>query len=411
MFQNYFSDKKILYLNDRHEEADTASEDRRKLYDKRILPLLKENETAIFAEEIDPFLWNYYQNLSLATIKKENIFYAPDYLNYPSLTKAVLDNQSLIKKIKQRNFDRLIPYIESYDTQVLAQKIGCRILREASLTDWINNKTNYRQVIQKLNFPMIPGFTVKNLKEAKECFRHLKGQGFKEVVLKKERSVSGFGIFVVKTEKELEDQLEKNFINQKQFLLEGFIEKIKISPNIQYWIGPQKIDLIIVSDQLFEEDRVSYAGNIFPSQLRQMPEIWKKIEALSLKFCHYLQKQKCYGLIGIDYLVTKDGQIYSTEANIRLNGSTFAALIVKNLFKPFDKIFWKTFSLHRYPLSFKDLFEHFPESFITQKGQFGIFPIGVDLLDSMGEGQFMAIGKTLEEVNRYIKKLEQNKDK
>jgi len=411
MFSVYSNNKKILYLNDRHEEADTASEDRRKLYDKRILPLLKENDIAVFAEEINPFLWDYYRNLDLAAIKKENIFYVPDYLNYPSLTKAVLDNQSLIKKIKQKSFDTLIPYIESYDTQVLAQKIGCRILREASLTDWINNKTNYRQVIQKLNFPTIPGFTVKNLKEAKKCFRSLKNQGFKEIVLKKERSVSGFGIFVVKTEKELEDQLEKNFIGQKQFLLEGFIEKIKISPNIQYWVESKKIDLIVASDQLFEGDRVSYAGNIFPLQFRQMPEIWKKIKNLSLKFCHYLQEQKCYGLVGIDYLVTEDGQIHSTEANVRFNGSTFAALIARNLFKSSDKIFWKTFSLHRSPLSFKNLFEHFSESFITQRGQFGIFPIGIDLLDSMGEGQFMAVGKTLKEISQYIKKLEQNKDK
>ena len=292
MFSVYSNNKKILYLNDRHEEADTASEDRRKLYDKRILPLLKENDIAVFAEEINPFLWDYYRNLDLAAIKKENIFYVPDYLNYPSLTKAVLDNQSLIKKIKQKSFDTLIPYIESYDTQVLAQKIGCRILREASLTDWINNKTNYRQVIQKLNFPMITGFTVKNLKEAKECFSSLKNQGFKEIVLKKERSVAGFGVFVIKTEEELKKRLEKDYFDQKQFLLEGFIEGIKITPNVQYWIGPKKINFINMSDQLLEKDRISYAGNIFPSRLRQMSNIWKEIENFSLKFCDYLQKQK-----------------------------------------------------------------------------------------------------------------------
>jgi len=405
MFSVYFNNKKILYLNDRHEEADTASEDRRKLYDKRILPLLNENDTAIFAEEINPFLWDYYRNLDLAAIKKENIFYVQDYLNYPSLTKAVLNNQSLIKKIKQRNFDTLIPYIESYNTQVLAQKIGCRILREASLTNWINNKTNYRQVIQKLNFPLIPGFTVKNLKEAKKCFRSLKDKGFKEIVLKKERSVAGFGIFVVKTEKELEGQLEKNFIGQKQFLLEGFIEKIKITPNIQYWIGPKEINFINASDQLLEKDRVSYAGNVFPSQLRQMFNIREEIEKLSFRFCSYLQKQKCYGLIGIDYLVTKDSRIYSTEANVRLNASTFIHSIINQLFDSSDRIFWKTFTLHRSPLSFKNLFEHFSESFITQRGQFGIFPIGIDSLDSIGEGRFIAVGKTLEEVNEHIKKI------
>jgi hypothetical protein len=405
MFQDYFSDKKMLYLNDRHEEEDTGSEDRRKLYDKRILPLLGENDAVIFAEEIDPFLLKYYQSLDLATIKKENVFYAHDYLNYPSLTKAVLSDQSLIKKIKQRNFDILIPYIESYDTQHLARIIGCQILRDADKTDWINNKTNYRQVIQKLNFSMIPGFTAKNLEEAKECFSHLKSQGFKKVVLKKERSVAGFGVFIISTERELEERLDKDFFGLKRFLLEGFIERMKISPNVQYWVGPKKIDFIIVSDQLFEEDRTSYAGNIFPSQIRQMSDIWGKIEGFSLKFCDYLQKQKCYGLFGHDWIVTKDGNIHTTEANVRLNASTFVHFIVNQLFDSPDKIFWRTFTIHQPPQSFKDLFESISECFITKRGKYGLFPIGVDLLNSMGEGQFMAIGRTFREVNQYIKKL------
>jgi len=410
MFLNKFlGSQNILYLNDRHEEKDTDKEDRKKLYEKRILPLLDENDKTIFAEEIDPFLWNYYQRLGLATIKKENIFYAHDYLNYPSLTKAVLSDQSLIKKIKQRNFDILIPYIESYNTQLLARKIGCRILRNAYITNWINNKTNYRQVIQKLDFPMIPGSTAGNLEEAKKYFRSLKNQGFKEVVLKKERSVAGFGVFIISTERELEERLEKNFLDQKRFLLEGFIEKIKICPNVQYWVGPKKIDFIIVSDQLFEEDRVSYAGNIFPSQTRQMFDNWKKIKNFSLKFCNYLQKQKCYGLFGHDWMVTKDDNIYTTEANVRLNASTFVHFIINQLFDSPDKIFWRTFTIHQPPQSFKDLFEHFPESFITKRGQFGLFPIGVDLLNLMGKGQFIAIGRTLKEVNGYMKNLKVQK--
>jgi len=411
MFSIYSNNKKILYLNDRHEEADTGKEDRRKLYDKRILPLLKKDDGAIFAEKIDPFLWNYYQNLGLAAIKKENIFYVSDYLNYPSLTKAVLDNQSLIKEIKQRNFDMLIPYIESPDTQILTRKIDCRILRKASFTDWINNKTNYRQIIKKLSFPMIPGFTAKSLIEAKKGFKSLKNQGFKKIVLKKERSVAGFGVFVIETEKELGKLLEKEFSGQKQFLLEGFIEGIKITPNVQYWVGPKEINFINVSDQLLEKDQVSYAGNVFPSQLRQMSNTWEEIEKLSLKFCSYLQDQRCYGLVGIDWIVTKDNNIYTTEANVRLNASTFIHSIINQLFDSSDKIFWKTFTFHCSPILFIDLFKRFSKNFIIKKGQFGIFPTGVDLLDSMGESQFMAVGKTFEEVDQYIKRMEEIKNR
>ena len=411
MFSIYLNNKKILYLNDRHEEADTGKEDRRKLYDKRILPLLKKNDGAIFAEKIDPFLWDYYKNLGLATIEKENIFYVQDYLNYPSLTKAVLDNQSLIKEIKQRNLDMLIPYIESPDTQILTRKIDCRILRKASFTNWINNKTNYRQIIKELSFPMIPGFTIKSLEEIKKRFESLKNKGFNKIILKKERSVAGFGVFVIKTEKELRKLLKKEFSDQKQFLLEGFIEEIKITPNVQYWVGPKKINFINVSDQLLEKDQVSYAGNVFPSQLRQMSNTWEEIEKLSLKFCSYLQDQRCYGLVGIDWIVSKDGNIYTTEANVRLNASTFVHFIINQLFDSSDNIFWKIFTIHCPTISFKDLFKRSPQIFITERGQFGIFPTGVDLLDSMGEGQFIAVGKTFEEINQYIKELERIKNK
>ena len=74
MFNKFFLGNKNLYLNDRHEEADTYKEDRRKLYDKRILPLLEEDDFAIFGEKIDFFLWDYYRSLGLAKIKPKNIF-------------------------------------------------------------------------------------------------------------------------------------------------------------------------------------------------------------------------------------------------------------------------------------------------------------------------------------------------
>ena len=277
--------------------------------------------------------------------------------------------------------------------------------KETSFTDWINNKTNYRQIIKELDFPIIPGFSVKNLEEAKKYFRSLKNQGFKEIVLKKERSVAGFGVFIVKTEKEMEKRLEKEFSNQKQFLLEGFIKGIRITPNVQYWVGPKKINFINVSDQLLEKDQISYAGNVFPSNLRQMSNIWEDIENLSLKFCNYLQEQRCYGLVGIDWIVNKDSNIYTTEANVRLNASTFVHFIINQLFSSPDKVFWKTFTLGGQPVSFEKLFKSSPEIFINQEGGFGIFPLDIGIMNSLGNGQFISTGKNPEMVDIYINKL------
>ncbi|MFH1551799.1 MAG: hypothetical protein ABIC36_02885 [bacterium] len=141
----------------------------------------------------------------------------------------------------------------------------------------------------------------------------------------------------------------------------------------------------------------------------QMSDVLKKITNLSLKFCDYLQKKKTYGLIGIDWIVTKQGLVYSPEANVRFNASTFNILIVNKLFDSSENCFWKTFGIDGSPQSFGNLFERFSDIFITQKGQFGVFPVGVDVLNSMGEGQFMAIGKNFEETDNLIKRFQRLK--
>jgi len=396
----------ILYLNDRHEEKDTGQEDRRKIYDKRILSLLDKNDLVIFGEKIDPFLWDYYRNLGLSNIDKNNIFYVNDYLNYPSLTKALINDKRCLDEIKKKKPELIIPYVESENTQTLARRIGSKILRSAETVERFNNKSDYRSVMNSLEFPMIPGFRAGNLKEAKEYFTFLKKRGFQKIALKKERSVAGFGIFVVQTEPELERKIKK-FLNKQNFLVEAFIDNVIFSPNVQYWIGKKKISSVTVSDQSMREDKVSHKGNIFPSRLYKMPDIWKKIEELSYRLCDYLQKQRCYGLVGIDYLVTRDKKIFSTEANVRLNASTFAALIADKLFENKNKISWRFFGIQGRPLPFEDIFNSARQIFVNQKEDFGVFPIDVGLLSSMGEGQFLAIGPSMKKVNNYVKKLNQ----
>ena len=396
MLTNFLGGPKILYINDRHEEKDTDKEDRRKLYDKRILPLLEESDFTVFGEKIDSFLLDYYKNSGLAGIKPENIFYAGNYLDYPSLTKAILADAGLVEKLKREKFDCLIPYIESCDTEKLAQRIGTKLLRTADFTDWINNKSNYRQVLKELNFPVIPSDTVKT-ETGLQYFKELKNQGFKKVVAKRERSVSGFGVFVIENEKDFKQCLEKDFREDENFVLEGFIEDIKHSPNLQYFITEKEINFIAATDQLLEKDGVSYSGNIYPTALSAIPDISEKIGKMSQKICRYLQLKQCYGLVGIDYIITSDGRIYSTEVNVRLNGSTFPIFLAKKLFENKPDIFWMFKTFYFEPMSFEELFYKFGY-FIKKRGDTGILPVGVDLLESMGEGQFMIISRLSKEL-------------
>jgi hypothetical protein len=404
IWQKYFKDKKILFLNDRHEEIDTDKEDRRKLYDKRILPLLKKNDFAVFGEKIDSFLLDYYQSFGLAEIRQKNIFYEDSYLNYISLTEAILHNEKLVKKLKEKNFDIIIPYIESRNTEILAKKIKSSLLRNAQFTDWINNKNNYRQVVKELELPEIPGFRT-NKQNVNKYFRELRNQGFRKIVLKRERSVSGFGVFIIKSKIDFYQCLENNFKEKENFVIEGFVENVRYSPNFQYFITSSDIKLIAATDQLLAEDIVSYSGNVYPSTLSIKPEIFKKISQFSQKICLYLQKNKCFGIVGIDYIITKKNEIYSTEANVRFNGSTYPALIIQKLFGENNNLFWlfKTFHFKQL-VSFEKLFNQY-DYFLKPGKDSGIFPVGVDLLESMGEGQFMIIAESSGKLYDLYKKF------
>lgn len=400
MLGQFLGNKKVLYINDRHEEKDTASEDRRKLYDKRILSLLKKDDWAVFGGKIDLDLWEYYKRLGLAGIKEENIFYVDDYLNYPSLAKAILGDDFLVGKLKEENFDFIIPYIESEDLETISRKIDCKILREADFTDWINNKSNHKKALGDLNLPTIPGCSVKNIGEAKKCFFELKEQGFSRAVLKRERSVAGFGIFVI----DREEDLEKYFVKENNFLMDGFVENIIFSSNIQYWVDKDRIEFLVASDQLLGDTLFNHSGNVFPSKLELKPGVFDNVLDISGKICRFLQRNKCYGIAGIDFIVTQDNQVYPTESNVRFNASTFPAFLAKELFGD-DKICWKFFTFNVSPMSFRDFIEKSREVLIEKKGDFGIFPIGADILDFSGEIQLMSAGRSHEEVNKHIDEL------
>jgi len=404
MLSKFFPGKKILYLNDRHEEADTGGEDRRMLYDQRILPLLSEGDFAIFAERLDPFLRDYYRSLGLGTIEDGNIFYEPYCFDYPSLTQAVLHDKPLLKEIKKKNISLLVPYIESHNTEALSQETDVPLGRRADITELMNNKSNYRQIAIELNVPVVSGLTT-NKKNVAADFYKIKSRGFNKIVIKRVRSVAGFGVFVVDSPAALNDCLKNNFTAEESFVLEGLIEDITFRPNTQYFISHDEIIFLVSTNQIVEQDNMSYGGNIFTPKPAWSSGVQESIESFSFKLCRYLQKQKCYGFVGFDWIVTRENEVYTTEANVRFNASTFPALLARQFFGERPDVCWlfKTFSVH--PILFEKFFDFFGD-FTKRRGATGVLPIGIDLLGTLGEGQFMIMGYNLAEVKHFWKKFD-----
>ena len=118
----------------------------------------------------------------------------------------------------------------------------------------------------------------------------------------------------------------------------------------------------------------------------------------------YLQNKKCFGFVGIDFIITQNQDVYSCECNVRLNSSTFPFFIVSKLF-PEQNVSWHSFTLKTQPIEFEDFYRKNKKLFINRIGDYGIFPVDIDLLNSYGEGQFFAVHKTNKKVKELINKI------
>lgn len=407
MLEQFLGNKKILYLNDRHEEKGNEEEDRRKLYDKRILSLLDENDSAVFGKKIDEFILDYYRSLGLAKINPDNVFYCDNYLNFRSLTEAIHGNRELLAKLQAEEYEIICSYIESDAVETLSKKIKLKLVRKSDVVEYFNNKAKYREILFELGLSAIPGFAAKDLSEAKKVFINLKERGINKILLKKVRSVAGFGNFMVENLSDLEKIVSQNFKNEKVFLVEKFIENIEFSCNVQYWIDQDKIEFIVATDQAFDLDGLSHTGNIYPSRLLNGHAVNKQVFDYCDKLCGYFQQHKCFGIVGIDLIVTKTGEIYSSETNVRWNASTFPALLVRKLFGN-EQVFWRSFPQKTKHSSFEDFYQEHEEFFITKNRRFGIFPIAADLIEDFNEIQLLMVADTNEKLNELYSRWSYN---
>lgn len=145
------------------------------------------------------------------------------------------------------------------------------------------------------------------------------------VCARAQNSVGGSRVFIARSGSErvaLADRIAKSRARDL-FILEPAIEALS-SPNVQYYVDDYGGWLISISDQIIENGR--HVGNVFVAppdrairdRLLQMSEILAR-EAASMGY---------RGLLGIDFIIDRVGEIFPVEFNARHNTSTAAAIWV-----------------------------------------------------------------------------------
>ena len=188
---------------------------------------------------------------------------------------------------------------------------------QAHVTALLNDKVFFTRTLEDLGLPMIETYVGPSDSVA---FRLEKDPGW-PVVARSSRSVGGAAVW--KAETATQRQALKKIVERRRgevFLLQKWVPSVS-SPNLQIYVGSRSICVLGLSIQKFH-DTTHHAGNYFQGSgdkdvdlalLRQGKAI--AMEAARLGYL---------GVLGVDFIVTANGDVFAMEINARHNTSTHA---------------------------------------------------------------------------------------
>ncbi len=277
--------------------------------------------------------------------------------NILSLTKNILLDENALKKIKGTfKCENVIlePFVFTLQEKELSRKLKIPSWYDHPQMNYFHTKSGNRFIVGN-SAPMPAGFgdlfsfdaVVKGVIKLKNnnssldsCMVKLNfgvsGQGNMKLDLPKSKT------WQYLLPKEKEDNIRKCFESAKLFnkalkvsdfkkriieegaIVEEFISnEIISSPSAQIFCKPDSIDLISTHHQILDKSGQKFLGGSYPCD----DQYRKKIEAFSVKVGEKLKELKVFGVISIDFLIsknqdTKELDYHLIELNIRKGGTT-----------------------------------------------------------------------------------------
>ncbi|MBL7544082.1 MAG: ATP-grasp domain-containing protein [Bdellovibrionaceae bacterium] len=207
------------------------------------------------------------------------------------------------------------------------------------------NKTTFKTFLASINLPIVRGgsFAFQSCATLKENLSLLEKQiqilddhsspsgnpsgSSSDYIIKPVDSAAGCSV-VRFTYQDRTQVLEKivQFENTN-WLIEKYIAH-EHSVNIQTFIQSDAIYFLGASEQILDD--FSYQGNIWDNRLAHSDAYKNALHQTKL-ISKRLQEMGYRGLIGLDFLLLKNGLAFCLENNIRINGSTFALTLIAEI--------------------------------------------------------------------------------
>ncbi len=344
-------------------------------YDQRILPILQ-NTTVIFSKPFSEITHNYYNSLDLSRNVEVLLV---DNIPEISLTENILWNPELINRLKSTWYKTLINFAIDPKVEKLATMIGAKTLVTSEISELANNKLKLKQFLEETWLPTVNGIYTNNSKIIEEYFNKKEHYFFKDPL-----GVSGYWFW--SNQKNTLDEI-LTWYKWKDLIIEQVIEK-EDSPSIQFCIYGETDKKAIIfgfTDQILEWGQ-HYMWNESPSRYYHHKNMSEEFIRQSENIINYLINLGYVWFGGIDFMVSKNNEIYATEVNARFTWATYPAISSLLLTGKLDTK-WKYLTREWVTESI----EEYINISIKNSSEYWIFPTCIAPLEEYGRAQILFI--------------------
>lgn len=231
--------------------------------------------------------------------------------NYYSETLKYIINQNPNSKFMFYNQNKAF----NYGSEVLKHSICCN---DKMLLDNLSNKIWVRKIFSQI-IKAIPSiemeFTRNNILKASEFFGKTK-----KLILQRPISGGGTGTFLYDSEN---DATTKELKENERVLVSPYMDN-SFSANTTLVIGAKNYLILPSSLQVIEQinNKFLYRGADYIAFSKLDNKLQEKVRQNADKIARYLKSLGYRGVIGIDFIIDRNNEVYFIELNNRFQAST-----------------------------------------------------------------------------------------
>jgi hypothetical protein len=242
-----------------------------------------------------------------------------------TLAQRVLRDDNLVAKIAGTR-GILEPYMGGDEIQALATILQLELNAPPStLLDRVNLKSKLFDILSECELPVIQTL-VKRRSCVHDAVRSLLNDSG-PVMVRSDLSIGGLGVWKIENLSDLDIfSAELRASSENRLFIVQPLHDVTNSPNVQFDIQSSTPELIGVSAQHMTQS-FAFGGNDFPSPVANNPVLLDQ----SKRVARWLNSNGYRGIVGIDFILTANNEVFIVEINPRVNTSTFPLYLTKRL--------------------------------------------------------------------------------